>query len=172
MIFYYMKNNRLLTLLFLTLLSCSLYAQKGYRGNVEFGSCFLIGDNYPYPPFYSNDAFIYYNVSTTHGYQFTPYFFIGAGVGFMGWKNAYGLENCPLFADARLNLSSKRWKPFIDCRIGIDLVNNSSLYISPSIGIQYSFTEKLGLFFKAGYINSAIEDDRFHSISLSLGIEF
>lgn len=166
-----MKKKCLLTLFVLIFLSCSSYAQKGYRGNIEFGSCFLIGD-YPYPPFYSNDTFVYYNLSTTHGYQFNSHIFVGAGVEFMGWGSAYGLESCPLFADAKINILSGKWKPFIDCRAGIDLQNGCGFYANPSIGIQFSFTEKLGLYLKAGYVNSIIEEERFNSINLKLGFEF
>ena len=60
-------------LVFLTSMAHSQNVAKNcYRGFVDAGYSFGIGDY----------KFGRFEINTTHGYQFNPYFFLGAGLGF------------------------------------------------------------------------------------------
>lgn len=64
---------------------------KGYRGRVEAGEITDIADGGIYAGF---------SVSTTHGYQFTPDFFLGAGIG-LDYHHGLRTVFMPIFVNLR-----------------------------------------------------------------------
>ncbi len=95
--------------------------EKGYRGFVDvaaggigyFPTCFQFA------------------ISTTHGYQFNHWLYLGVGVELLGlqtrikYKDAYDEHwnhdlnfSLPIYANARFYLTQTHIKPFIDARIG------------------------------------------------------
>lgn len=68
-------------------IGCFAQSSNGYRGFADLGYTIGVGD-YDFGRF---------EISTTHGYQVNPYFFVGGGVGFhfMG-ECKYGDPEIPL----------------------------------------------------------------------------
>ena len=77
------------------------YDKTGYKGFIDFGGVIGIGNR--------GDGAI--AVSTTHGYQFNPYFFFGAGIGIeyhMNWETFF----IPVFADIKTYFLNRIYLPF------------------------------------------------------------
>lgn len=103
---------------------------KGYRGFAEAGVAVGIGD---------------YNLhrmelNTSHGYQFNPYLFVGAGVGMHYYFDASDAL-MPIFADCRVNFLPGRIAPAFDFKLGYSLafsdgVYGAGLFLAPSAGVR------------------------------------
>ena len=93
--------------LVLALLAGSLglaHAQKGYKGFVEGGFTAGLG----------NWSLHRVEVLTSHGYEFSPYFFAGAGTGFQYYTLPESFM-IPIYADFRSTLLPGRKIPFPEC---------------------------------------------------------
>ena len=113
---------------------------KGYRGFIDFGGGFAVGSNGS--PLVS--------MSTSHGYQFNPYYYLGVGVGCN--YHAFTLGNSiPLFANFRTNLLNTRISPFIDFKIGYSLGKNKGFCMHPAIGGSFLTSRKFGWNISVGY---------------------
>ena len=115
---------------------------KGYRGMVEFGNGFGWGDlNYVF------------KLSTTHGYQFNPYFYLGGFVSFGSIEYSYDYRSHLYFnfrwgADARAYLSKGRFAPFLGLQFGMDLYGDIPfVYLSGQVGFRVALKNKLALNF-------------------------
>lgn len=134
--------KKLLTIVALALCATGLQAQsitKGYRGYYDLGYSQGIGD-YTYGRI---------ELNTAQGYQFSPYFFMGAGVGLH-----YGLKyttddsdwpfeirdakiDIPVFANMKVFFSKGTYKWFADARFGTYFTNNSGLYGTAAFGCRF-----------------------------------
>ena len=85
--------------------------------------------------------------NTTHGCLISPYFYIGAGLGFSGIFStySYGLS-LPVFGDARIYFMKGALKPYANIRAGYDVLLNG-VYVGPSFGLRYKFFD-----FNIGYL--------------------
>ena len=113
---------------------------RGYRGMVEFGNGFGWGDlNYVF------------KLSTTHGYQFNPYFYLGGFVSFGDIEYSYGYRyhrhfNFRWGADARAYLSKGRFAPFLGLQFGMDLYGDIPfVYLSGQVGFRVALKNKQAL---------------------------
>ncbi|MGM9861094.1 MAG: hypothetical protein ACI30W_00715 [Muribaculaceae bacterium] len=116
--------------------------QRGYRGFFDAGYSVGVG---------GGTGRI--ETSTVHGYQFSPYFFAGVGVGFSYFHEGevWGL---PIFADFRGeygNFGTGRVAPFVDFRIGYTPTDISGFYMSPSVGVRYAINSNAGINLSLGY---------------------
>ncbi len=114
-------------------------------------------------------------VNTSHGYQFNPYFFLGAGIGlhFMPSYESNGMNialdvrdsqvDVPIFANIRCNFSKQKFSPFIDLKGGRFITNNGGLYVNASIGLRYALNDSQGLSFSIGYASEKLEFETFDS---------
>lgn len=84
------------------------------------------------------------SVSTTHGYQFNDYFFLGGGLA-LGVCPEYDYWHLPVFAEARVNF--RRVTPFFVYRIGSSFVNieDISAYEMMMLGLRIALTEQSAL---------------------------
>lgn len=114
--------------------------QVGYRGFIDLNYTIGVGD-------FSIDRM---GVSTTHGYQFCPYFFLGAGVGvdYFSKNEAFSV---PFFADLRTDILNNTITPFIDFKIGYSVGDARSLYMSPSIGCRFGCGKNSAVLISIGY---------------------
>lgn len=114
---------------------------KGYRGYAEVGG--MVDFDYP-------DLFGVFELSTSHGYQFSPHFYLGAGVAL----HAYSLMDVvqvPVFGETRVHLL-KRWvSPFLGMRAGYAVSENEGLYLNPMVGVRFGFKKHFGLNVSVGY---------------------
>lgn len=95
-----------------------------------------------------------------NGYQFTPRFSAGLGVGFVNYHDP--LNAIPVFADARFKLLKSNTAPFLFLKGGYNFSVNpdedypiedhsGGLMLNTGIGIQFEINENVGWYFNAGY---------------------
>lgn len=171
-----MKNITKFIAVCLVFVSAGVYAQgktgvlsKGYHAMADFG----FGT---YPTFN-------YNVSTTHGYQFNPYIFVGGGILAIATED---LEKCalPIFADFRINFLDKKVSPLVDFRNGITVSQGVGFYSQAAFGARFILSEKYAMNLYTGfelyelksrYLNEGknfYASDKIGSIIIKLGFEF
>lgn len=117
--------------------------ESGYRGLFETGYSFGVGS-------YGAD---FYSVTTSHGYQFNPYFYLGIGSGINIYTEP-GLGTpiaVPLFVNPRVNFLDNDISPYFDAKIGYSFVDFEHFYFNPSIGVSFGVHEKVGLNLSFGY---------------------
>ena len=150
------------------------FQSKCYRGNVDAGYSFGIGD-YDFGRF---------EVNTSHGYQFNPYFFLGAGTGvhFMSSYKTNGMDialdqresqvDIPVFANIKCNLLNKRFSPFIDVKGGTFVTNNGGLYVCAAIGCRYTINEDYAVNLSLGYTREKLEFETFDEFKNSTSMDY
>ena len=150
------------------------YDKTGYKGFIDFGGVIGIGNR--------GDGAI--AVSTTHGYQFNPYFFFGAGIGIeyhMNWETFF----IPVFADIKTYFLNKNISPFLGLKAGYSVYDGKGCYINPHIGVTLSSSPRFGMNLTIGYnMQKAKINDRpkniknykdnmaINGISIKLGFVF
>ena len=170
--------------------SLSTFAQdysvkRGYKGFIDFGYAQNIGLNGVANEISGYDSNkIYW--STSHGYQFNPYVFVGAGVS-LDCYTAKTWCTIPIFANVRVTPLVSKITPFIDVKGGYNFVGYmKGVYFAPSIGCRFGLTRKVGLNVGLGYVlqqNYAnhyqwdplnkVEDQTFnHGLSFYFGFDF
>ena len=98
--------------------------QKGYHGFADVGYCHYISQTDPST----------FEVTTSHGYQFNPYIFLGAGVGFdftgkaewgdvsgMPYKKRDSKVDIPIFFNARANITKTSKNYEVDKNKGVSV---------------------------------------------------
>ncbi len=118
---------------------------KGYRGYVGVGVAFNVKD--------TNIIDIFgaaYEVTTTHGYQFSPHFFLGAGMA-VQYVTTMEVAQIPLFGEAKFSLLKKWVTPFVDLKAGYTVAENEGVYLNPSVGVRFGFTRHFGMNVSLGY---------------------
>ena len=139
-----------------------------YRGFVDAGYDVGIGD-------YEFGRFV---INTTHGYQFNPYIFFGAGTGFhfMSEYKTKDLDialdtreskvDIPVFANAHVNFTKRKVAPFVDGKAGTFVTNNGGMFWNISAGCRIATNEKQAVNISIGYAAEKLEFesfDRFNS---------
>ena len=128
--------------------------QKGYHGFADVGYCHYISQTDPST----------FEVTTSHGYQFNPYIFLGAGVGFdftgkaewgdvsgMPYKKRDSKVDIPIFFNARANITKTRICPFVDARVGAYVNNEGGIYANLAVGGRYEVDKNKGVSVSFGY---------------------
>lgn len=144
--------------------------QRGYRGFVDIGYTFATGD------YGANRV----DFSTSHGYQFNPYFFAGLGIG-ISYFHEDELTEIPIFVDLRSDILNNWISPYVDFKIGYTVYDNKGFYMFPSVGCHF-ILDKIGFNVGIGYTMQKLEiyyyrnywSDRRNcgGFSLKLGIDF
>lgn len=138
-------------------------ARNCYRGFVDLGYSVGIGDY----------KFNRFEISTSQGYQFNPYIFLGAGVGFhfmpyyetpdMSLPNEVRdrLIDIPLFVNLHLNFTKTRVTPFVDAKGGVYVTNNGGVYANVSGGCRIAINEKKAVSLSVGYTYEELQFEKF-----------
>lgn len=116
---------------------------RGYRGFVD--AAVDLG----FPEDYHGDKIVevYYGVSTSHGFQFNPHLFIGAGVMCERvHRDGYfkGMEY-PIFAQARTDWTFGKFPLYGDIRIGGVVLGDYRMFVSPTVGYRFNWGRKMNL---------------------------
>ena len=149
--------------------------KKGYRGFVDIGYTFGVGD-------LRMDRLEF---TTTHGYQFNPYLFAGLGAGISYWPDTE-VMGYPLFVDIRTDIPTEAiFSPFVDIKLGFNPSNDHmSLYGNFSAGCRVAFSKHMAFNISLGFQiqkyqvdihdNHGSHDEPFPSNGLALkaGLEF
>lgn len=127
--------------------------QRGYRGFVEWSNDLRtqkrIGTDMAGNQLTGRECLYYTGLTTSHGYQINPLFFVGIGVGLERSVNdAHFIA--PIFAHGRIDLKFGKFTPFGDIRLGANLSDGVSVYFSPTIGYRFNWGRKLGINLGAG----------------------
>ena len=104
---------------------------KGYKGFVDFG---YIGDVSDY-----NASKV--ELSTSHGYQFNNYFFVGGGAALDYYTDA-DLFAIPIFANFKANFINKKVTPFADVKAGYSVGDVEGVYATVGLGVRFSLKGK------------------------------
>lgn len=139
--------------------------ETGYKGFVDLGYTLGVGD-------WGVDRV---ELSTSHGYQFNPYLYVGAGVGVNYYFDAE-VVGLPIFAHVRGNILDNSISPYVDFRIGYSpLKDVQGLYMAPSVGCKiYSFNVSIGYVMqKAKYTYYYLDgSENCGGFSIKVGYEF
>lgn len=129
------------------------YRPNGYRGFMEFGGGPGVGDY--------GDGFV--SFSTSHGGQISPYFYLGAGLGF-DYHIGYQAFFLPIFADLRANFLDNNITPYFGAKIGYSVFDVTGFYFNPTFGVDFALDSRLGFNFSLGYnLQSAPVDHYYYS---------
>ena len=143
---------------------------KGYKGFAELGMNAGTG--------------ISADIYTSHGYQFNPYLYTGAGIGFGGIFLDGDDLYLPIFAECRVNiLNPNRFRntPFAGVRIGGSVLEyTQGIYFHLFLGYRFPFRSAgspaftLSLGYQLGQIYDYYDyyEDYLHMFSLRFGFEF
>ena len=127
--------------------------KRGYRGFLEWSSSVRsenFGDFYLDGEFgFRRQTTFYTGLTTSHGYQIDPMFFIGAGLG-MERCGSLGNWVAPVFVEGRADFEFGKFTPFADIRFGANLAEDFGVYFSPSIGYRFNWGRKMGVNIGAG----------------------
>lgn len=147
---------------------------KGYKGFVETGYIFDLSD------FDANR----FEVSTTHGYQFNNYLFVGGGIGIDYYTDA-DLTSVPIFASFRANFTNKRITPFADIKTGYAAGDVDGAFCTVGLGVRFALAKKMALNLKLEYAYLEYEQEYYYNssyyyddsesingIGIKLGFEF
>lgn len=153
------------------------YDLKGYRGFVDVGYIFGVGNEY------TKENRI--ELSTTHGYQVNNHFFVGGGTG-IHYMTSADTFLLPMFINFKGYLLNRNISPFFDLKAGYTLILSKltdedikgGLYVSPSIGVKFLVTNNIELNTSLGFNFQQIRDvylNEFmnsNGISLKFGVGF
>lgn len=147
---------------------------KGYKGFVETGYIFDLSDC-------NANRF---ELSTTHGYQFNNYLFVGGGAGINFYTDA-DLYSVPLFASFRANFMNKKITPFADIKSGYTVGDVEGAFVTVGLGVRFALAKKMALNLKLEYAYQEYDYEYYYSsssyyydnesingIGIKLGFEF
>ncbi len=152
----------LFTLVALIGLTMSVKAQhlsgNTYKGFFDLG--YIVG--------VTNPKINCFEVSTSHGMQITPNFFIGGGVGLQSFEEykvamdsrAKSLE-IPIFANLRASFTNTKLIPFLDLKAGAYTTDEMGIYLNVSGGIRFALANNHGINLKIGYQMAKLTYDTF-----------
>lgn len=117
--------------------------ERGYRGFVDGSMTFHIETS-----LYGSKSHEWLGAQTSHGYQFNPHLFVGAGIGYEALLNNGSSRQkriFPVFADVRSDWKFGKFTPFIDAKLGANFTKGTGLYFSPSIGYRFNWGTKMAV---------------------------
>ncbi len=144
-----------------------LYRTSGYKGSVAL-----------------TDQLVFVGLDTSHGYMFNSHHYLGGGAGFFVMPFDEAPTFGRIFADYKAYFLKKNSTPIASVKAGWcfaarDLPGNtfrSAFEMSPCVGWNWSFNEKIGLDLSLG-ASLFVWNDGFSTLSdwmpkISIGIEF
>lgn len=154
------------------------HSLRGYRGFVDVGYTIGTGD-------YSAGRI---ELTTSHGYQFNPYIFLGGGTGLQIFHEAE-CTAMPLFVDFRVNFKKGAIVPFAGVKTGYTFMLNDDtddlgFYCAPSVGVKFMTNHRMAVNLSLGYTVQLFDynyKDYYYyyyatknlgGVSIKLGLEF
>lgn len=132
--------------------------ERGYRGFIDSNNFldlnigFLVGS--------SGDSYVSTGFTTSHGYQFNDWLYVGGGTGFvynLNWKDLEATHYndksryvIPIFAEVRLDARWNRFTPYFSAQIGGNVAERGGLYLSPTVGYRFNWGRKSAINFGLG----------------------
>lgn len=119
--------------------------QRGYRGFVDLE--FSTGKEHNNVDMGEDEAYHFFGLATSHGYQFNRHLFLGAGAMFSALSSRINVL-MPVFAHFRYDTAFSRFTPFGDIRLGYNVIDGdkgTGVYFSPSVGYRFNWGRRLNL---------------------------
>ncbi|MDO4758056.1 MAG: hypothetical protein Q4A18_02185 [Rikenellaceae bacterium] len=144
---------------------------RGYRGFVDAGYSVGVGDG---------DGADFAAVTTSHGYQFNRYIFLGGGVGAHYYYDAE-LVSFPIFVNFRTDFVDAKASPFVDVKGGYSVGDVEGPFAGLSAGVRVSLKNSKALNISIGYAEQGVESYYYYSdsdwewfgaVTLRFGFEF
>lgn len=145
----------LFTLAICAVTASALQPQRGYRGFVDWNNFldlnfgFIAGD--------PGDSKVITGFTTSHGYQFNNWLYVGGGVGFMynlDWKaynNSYDEHYVvPVFVEGRLDAKWGRFTPYFSVQLGANVIDGGGIYFAPMVGYRFNWGRRSAINFGLG----------------------
>ena len=151
--------KRLLLIITLSLATICTYAlqpQRGYRAFIDWNN--YLNLNIGFIAGEPGDSKVFTGFTTSHGYQFNSWLYVGGGAGFqynLDWKK-YGNNDgdcrfiIPVFAEARLDTRWHRFTPYFSLQLGANLADHGGIYCSPTVGYRFNWGRKSAINFGLG----------------------
>lgn len=115
--------------------------ERGYRGFIDWSNSYRENSDNWY-----HDSYFYSGLSTSHGYQFNPWLFVGAGLDWEHqWKEGFNNNIFAAFVQGRTDLQFGKFTPFGDVRLGFSMTDGGGVYFSPTIGYRFNWGRKAGI---------------------------
>lgn len=128
---------------------------RGYMGIVEAGYGIGVGEYL--------DRF---EVDVVNGYQFSPYFALGGGIGVNIWTRS-GLVTMPYFLHLRTNFINGHVSPFLAMNVGYNLSLDANLdggvMIEPTLGVAVRVSNRAAVIFGLSYSGQRYGEDYIDS---------
>ena len=145
--------------------------ERGYRGFVDWTNrVYHQTDEFAYADKNYTWSKTYYipGISTSHGYQFNPWLFAGAGIDFSlsdigsEHNHNYSFDNIDfsIFGQIRTDLEFGQFTPFADLRLGWNVCADGTVYFSPSLGYRFNWGRKVGINVGLGYTLDAYRSEK------------
>lgn len=149
-----MKRGLILSLLSVVCVALSFARdlERGYRGFVEWDTSYGKTDYWNDEKLaFCKSTLTFLGITTSHGYQFNPHFYLGAGC-MLECACPSGDMTIPIFADSRYDAQFGKFTPFVDLRGGLYFDGGSefNLYLNPTIGYTFRKSKKFNFNFGAG----------------------
>lgn len=151
---------------------------QDYYGQFDFGTTLGLGDY----------AFTKFEVNSTHGYQFNPYFYLGGGVGahFMLnytddlYMRRRQVANVLLYVDTRVTFIESTITPYVEARAGYFVTYYGGAYANIAVGCRFATYYKQAINVSLGYSYERLgfdcyaNNDKFNTnnLSIKIGYEF
>lgn len=148
--------------------------QSGYHGFADLGYTIGIADY----------TFNRFELSSTHGYQFNPYIFLGGGLG-LHIMSKYKTPNMdipldsrdfmidmPIYAETRITFIDGSISPFIAARGGYYLTHSGGLYINASVGCRFAIGINHAINVFLGYSSENLEFDTFKRFNSTSSMDY
>lgn len=122
----------------------------------------------------NKESFITAGLTTSHGVQLSPAFFIGVGTGLnvsTNSKTAKKQISVPVFGQLRFNLNDNVISPYIDAKVGYMGINNKGFFAEPSVGVSMPISSGFAIDCGLAY-NFLKSEQKKHNIALKFGFEF
>lgn len=149
---------------------------RGYKGFVDVGYSF------------ANADFDFFEITTTHGYQFNNHIFAGGGIGFQYFSDP-DYKIVPIYANFRFNFLNAKVTPYADLRTGGTLGDYEGFYNSISLGVRFTLKNRTAINVAVGYTYQELEyeyhyhrdgwdyyywdnHENVNALTLKIGVEF
>lgn len=129
-------------------------------------------------------------VTFMRGYNFNPYFYLGAGTGFKYYfkdhithLSNYGYPSIPLFASFRMNFVNHNFTPYLAIDAGYSYIagyKDLRFFYNPTFGLRFSIGNKSKMNVGVGYDKQMVkQSDRYYDTSayfeafnVNIGVSF
>ena len=119
----------------------------------------------------NNVTYFYTGVSTSHGYQFNPNLFLGAGLSIEYNKHSDSFI-VPVFLQVRTDQKFGKFTPFGDLRLGYSCTDGGGIYASPTIGYRFNWGRKAAINIGVGMTVKGSSYDVFDIVTGDDGYQY